>query len=588
MNANQSPYEWVRDLAARYCDGLLSREETAAFETRLHADPKALEHFVLYMELHAQIAWNVRAEVEDGQRETPSRELPKKEPVGSFPPSASATTPGPIILDLAPVANSPGGLFTSGTLLSYTVSAAVVLLGLWLGWISYLPNAPGVAQQSQLPATKNVEPEMNFVARVTGLEDCQFVAGSETAERSFVPIGRQYVLQSGLLEITYDSGAKVILQGPARFEVDSAMGGFLTSGKLTAQIEKKPPAKPVTSPSDATVAEPAPLFTVQTPTAVVTDLGTEFGVAVDELGQTEARVFQGQVKVVPLGNHRGPAWGTVVNAGQAVRCVANRPLAVSSAGDLASNFVRTLRRKPNEIPPVLETFQGPALGSAFEQFPSGRFAISNGAAVFQQPPLAPGAQYRGYIRTVATDFCYRDFVFEATFHVHLDNPDPALRPHGHYVFFGIGDGVPNPDFFDEVSRGLVLAYCVDNGYAFVRRCHPGATLDNTTTPVAEVIAPGTLKPSGSYRFRMTKTGKKVRFAIDSAIEGPFREQFTSHPMNLREFAPLLNIGNSRLLVGTGNCDTMTVRFEELSIRFPKNNETDKSPATNPPGERRRP
>ena len=50
-----------------------------------------------------------------------------------------------------------------------------------------------------------------------------------------VPLGGKYALASGLMEISYNTGAKVILQGPCTYEVDSARGGFLSLGKLTAQ-----------------------------------------------------------------------------------------------------------------------------------------------------------------------------------------------------------------------------------------------------------------------------------------------------------------------------------------------------------------
>ena len=40
------------------------------------------------------------------------------------------------------------------------------------------------------------------------------------------------------MEITYDTGAKVILQGPVTYEVESD-GGYLSVGKLTARLEKK-------------------------------------------------------------------------------------------------------------------------------------------------------------------------------------------------------------------------------------------------------------------------------------------------------------------------------------------------------------
>ncbi len=45
---------------------------------------------------------------------------------------------------------------------------------------------------------------------------------------------------------------------------------------------------------------PSPLFFVRTPTAKVTDLGTEFGVAVDKAGMTESHVFRGKVLLAAL------------------------------------------------------------------------------------------------------------------------------------------------------------------------------------------------------------------------------------------------------------------------------------------------
>ena len=40
------------------------------------------------------------------------------------------------------------------------------------------------------------------------------------------------------MEITYDTGAKVILQGPVKYEVE-ANGGYLAVGKLTGKLEKR-------------------------------------------------------------------------------------------------------------------------------------------------------------------------------------------------------------------------------------------------------------------------------------------------------------------------------------------------------------
>ena len=47
------------------------------------------------------------------------------------------------------------------------------------------------------------------------------------------------------------------------------------------------------------------LFSVRTPTATVTDLGTEFGVEVEQSGVTESHVFAGKVKVLALATRNG-------------------------------------------------------------------------------------------------------------------------------------------------------------------------------------------------------------------------------------------------------------------------------------------
>ena len=82
------------------------------------------------------------------------------------------------------------------------------------------------------------------------------------------------------------------MQGPCVYKVESSDGGFLAIGKLTARLEKKVPVSPNSS-SLSTIHYP--LFTIRTPTAVVTDLGTEFGVEVDRNGRTFTSVFTGEV-----------------------------------------------------------------------------------------------------------------------------------------------------------------------------------------------------------------------------------------------------------------------------------------------------
>ena len=162
--------------------------------------------------------------------------------------------------------------------------------------------------------------------RSRAVVDCRWADPTSGAfEHDSVPLGRGIPCPPGFMEITYDSGAKVILQGPVTYEVESARGGFLSLGKLTARVESKGlgagdrdqgrrASEPPTQPSPKRGAQPTaslalrpsagkaesrnpkaeisnpqspipnPLFAVRTPTAVVTDLGTEFGVEVDRRG----------------------------------------------------------------------------------------------------------------------------------------------------------------------------------------------------------------------------------------------------------------------------------------------------------------
>ena len=162
-------------------------------------------------------------------------------------------------------------------------------------------RTPGDTAPGTLPETTKVF----FVGRITGKADCQWSRGEKVAGEKptatfdpqspshdqLVALGDKLLLDSGLMEITYDTGAKVILQGPCTYTVESASGGFLAIGRLTAKLEKR-----AGKHADST-DQSARLFFVRTPTAVVTDLGTEFGVEVAQNGRTVSHVFRGLVKV---------------------------------------------------------------------------------------------------------------------------------------------------------------------------------------------------------------------------------------------------------------------------------------------------
>ena len=97
-------------------------------------------------------------------------------------------------------------------------------------------------------------------------------------------VGRPWKLQSGLAEIEFACGARIVLQAPATIEVRSAISVMLQQGRVTARMTRKTGEK----------------FVVHTPRADVVDLGTEFGVDVDSQFNAAVEVFSGEVELSPL------------------------------------------------------------------------------------------------------------------------------------------------------------------------------------------------------------------------------------------------------------------------------------------------
>ena len=91
---------------------------------------------------------------------------------------------------------------------------------------------------------------------------------------------KQYALTEGELQLLFESGAEVILKGPAVFEL---------TGKESLSVDY----------GTCSVHAPAGAegFVVRTPLSRVVDLGTRFSVNVGESGQTDVQVIEGEAEV---------------------------------------------------------------------------------------------------------------------------------------------------------------------------------------------------------------------------------------------------------------------------------------------------
>jgi hypothetical protein len=213
--------------------------------------------------------------------------------------------------------------FSSGWPVAYLIATMAVGIGLWIGSLVPAFHPQQIAKRSSSTPRIESAPERRreLVGRVTAMADCRWASDAVPLPvNDGVPVGREIKLESGLMEITYDSGAKVILQGPATYEVESADGGYLSVGKLTAKVDKgsgmRDKSSDIPHPS---ALIPHPLFVVRTPTATITDLGTEFGVEVGKAGDCDVRVFDGEVQIASSLGGNDAAASRRLTAGQIVR-----------------------------------------------------------------------------------------------------------------------------------------------------------------------------------------------------------------------------------------------------------------------------
>jgi len=301
--------------------------------------------------------------------------------------------------------NSPIGL----PLISYTLGAIIMLIAIGVGAVVHITHnyeiAAGQAATSEegsggggglsgaLATAEKAKPkkeEAPVVGHISGMVGCRWADPALKPIAPRIRQGTKFALASGLMEITYTTGAKVILQGPCTYEVESPSGGYLALGKLTARVASGEwPVTSAQSPAanhksaiinhkshSPLTPSHSPLFTVRTPTALITDLGTEFGVEVDEARNTFSHVFQGKIEIRLTGDVSEEAGRVIVlGENQSARVERSgahgKPRVIkvdeSEAAEYSTNFARGLREPPKYLDLLDIVAGGDGLGNRRER-----------------------------------------------------------------------------------------------------------------------------------------------------------------------------------------------------------------------------
>lgn len=239
------------DAVADICQGTATEPQMRALNMVLRGDSRARDEYLLRVELHARLASD------------PDLFAPAEGPaLGCRVAEPDVETPGPA---QAPGGPPPGRGRRWVPALALAACLALLATGLWAFWIRPTGTPGGPASIAVAMLTRTVEARWG---------------DGTPPPRAGSPLDPGWLrLESGMAQVVFYSGARVVIEGPAEVQLVSPSKAVCRTGRLLAEVP-----------------EPARGFRIATDHLELMDLGTTFGVAASR-GGTEVHVFKGKVKV---------------------------------------------------------------------------------------------------------------------------------------------------------------------------------------------------------------------------------------------------------------------------------------------------
>jgi hypothetical protein len=320
--------EEVRRLIEAAAEDRLSVEQFDELERRLAADAAVARWYIDYMQLHADLHLMAHQRHSLSQCKELLGTLPGAPGVASQPADNSVS---PVQIQVARDSRRPGGFLDRPPAsfrwrrhpVRFAVLATALMLLVCCGLYYFIRPAWMMKPEIAVQPGQTAGP---LVARLRQAVNTHWGGDRADAPEPGASLhqGRTLKLTAGLAEIGFDSGARVIIEGPCEFTVGGKNAGHLRVGKLCGHVPKE-----------------ANGFLIETPFATVTDRGTEFGL---EVGDETVRVavYEGALEVaasLPTGTRRGER----ITAGGVAIADGSGALKVSATGAEALKFVRDIR-----------------------------------------------------------------------------------------------------------------------------------------------------------------------------------------------------------------------------------------------------
>ena len=323
------------DAVAAVCHGLAGDEQMRALNELLRANSAARDDYLLRVELHARLASH--------------RDLFASNSVKAADAMAAS-------IDRRNAGNiipRPRHTYTRRQVATWAVSfTACFLILAAAGWHLLKPH-------NLRRPTSTAVAVLNYAVKARWASAADARAVGSALEPGWLR------LKAGLVQVTFYSGARMVIEGPAQVQLISPSEAFCDSGRIMADV---PPQ--------------ARGFSVSSPQMKVTDLGTEFGLDV-RAAAAAVLVFKGNVEyqvAAALNQNLKAGEAAVVDQTGATQLIPANPEAFANLFDLQRKWQamlarryedwRTANARRNQDPSLLARFD-------FEDLDSSSWTLHN-------------------------------------------------------------------------------------------------------------------------------------------------------------------------------------------------------------------
>lgn len=240
------------DAVAGVCHGSATEAEMRALNELLRSSPTARDEYLLRIELHTRLASESElfSQVRDAAASCRLPDITSESRLSNLP----LNPPMPVRRR------------RPSQVIALVACLLLIAAGVWAVWFK------GSAAKSGTTSTA--------VAMLTRTVDAKWSQSAEPPRVGGALEPGTVRLESGLAQVIFYSGARMVVEGPAELQLVSPLEAFCHDGRLLLEV---PP--------------PAHGFRLRTPQLNVVDLGTSFGISATT-GQSEVHVFKGKIELV--------------------------------------------------------------------------------------------------------------------------------------------------------------------------------------------------------------------------------------------------------------------------------------------------